>query len=105
VITRTEYCFDHDKKTHSEGAILKGRTIGKKRRLRNKKVPLGSLGRGEYIVESMMADLCPDCQAKLIESIDPGLVEFMEDGAKALECPRCHWQGVVGGSGVAPPDE
>lgn len=87
-------------------AILKGRVIGKKRRLRNKSVPLGSLGRSEYIVESMRADRCPDCQAKLIESIDSELADFMEEGAKTLECPRCHWQGVMGGGGVvAPPDE
>jgi hypothetical protein len=87
------------------GVVLKGRTIGKKRRLRNKSVPMGTPGRSDYIVESMIANLCPDCQAKLIESTDPELIEFKEEGAKALECPKCHWQGVLGGGVVAPPDK
>jgi len=77
---------------------MKGRIRGKKRELRNKSVPMNDPGRGQYIVESMRAGRCPDCQAKLIESTDPELEEFKEDGAKALECPKCHWQGVLAGS-------
>lgn len=74
--------------------------------MRNKNVSINDPGRGQYIVESMMAGLCPDCQAKLIESNDTELEEFMEDGAKALECSKCHWQGVLGGSGdVLLPEE
>jgi len=46
-----------------------------------------------------MVGLCPDCQTKLIESDDPDLEELVEEGARALECPKCHWQGVLGGSG------
>jgi hypothetical protein len=34
---------------------------------------------------------------KLIESTDLELIEFKENMGKAFECPRCHWQGVLGG--------
>ena len=78
---------------------MKGRMRGKKRQIRNKSVPIDDPGRGQYIVESMMVGLCPDCQTKLIESDDPDLEELVEEGARALECPKCHWQGVLGGSG------
>lgn len=78
---------------------MKGRIRGKKRELRNKSVPIDHPGRGQYIVESMQAGRCPDCQAKLIESTDHELIEFNENEnmAKAFECPKCHWQGVLGG--------
>ena len=36
-------------------------------------------------------------QGKLIESTDLELIEFNENMGKAFECPRCHWQGVLGG--------
>jgi hypothetical protein len=62
---------------------------------------MDGLGRGQYIVEAMMAGLCPDCQTKLMESTDLELEEFKDDGAKTFECPRCHWQGILGGSCVA----
>lgn len=78
---------------------MKGRIRGKKRELRNKNVPINDPGRSQYIVESMRAGRCPDCQTKLIASNDPELKDFVEDGAKALECPKCHWQGVLGGVG------
>ena len=77
---------------------MKGRIRGEKRRVRNKSVPINDPGRGQYIVESMRRGLCPDCQAKLIAAQDSELEEFMEGGASALECPKCHWQGVLGGS-------
>jgi hypothetical protein len=77
---------------------MKGRLRGKKRQLRNKSVPIDHPGRGQYIVESMRIGRCPDCQTKLIELTDPDLEEMKEDGAKAFECPKCHWQGVVGDS-------
>jgi len=46
-------------------------------------------------VEAMRLGRCPDCQAKLIESYDPELVDFMEEGMRALECPKCNWQGIL----------
>jgi len=76
---------------------MKGRIRGKKRELRNKSVPIDHPGRSQYIVESMLAGRCPDCQTKLIESTDSELIEFNENMAKAFECPKCHWQGVLGG--------
>jgi len=76
---------------------MKGKIRGRKRKLRNKSVPLNNPGRSQYIVESMKAGRCPDCQTKLIESLDFELDEFKEDGAKAFECPKCHWQGILGG--------
>ncbi len=48
-----------------------------------------------------MAGRCPDCQTKLIESTDLELEGFKEDGAKTFECPKCHWQGLLGGSCAA----
>ena len=77
---------------------MKGRIRGKKRVLRNKAVPLNHPGRGQYVVESMQAGRCPDCQAKLVPSTDPELAELREDWERAMECPKCHWQGVLGGS-------
>jgi hypothetical protein len=68
--------------------------------MRNKNVPMNAPGRGQYIVESMKAGLCPDCQAKLVESNYTELEEFKEEGARALECPKCHWQGILSGSGT-----
>jgi hypothetical protein len=65
--------------------------------MRNKNVPIDNPGRGQYIADSMRLGLCPDCQARLIDSQDPELVGFTEDGARALECPKCYWQGVLGG--------
>lgn len=76
---------------------MKGRIRGKKRELRNKSVPINHPGRGQYIVESMRVGRCPDCQTKLIESTDLELIEFNENMGKAFECPKCHWQGVLGG--------
>jgi len=76
---------------------MKGRIRGKKRELRNKSVPINDPGRGQYIVESMRAGRCPDCQTKLIVSIDSELNDFDENGREAFECPKCHWQGVLGG--------
>ena len=81
------------------GAIMKGRIRGKKRGLRNKSVPINDPGRSQYIVEAMSLGRCPDCQAKLIESEELDLIDFIEDGMRALECPKCHWQGIFGGSG------
>jgi len=68
---------------------------GKKRRLRNNSVPINNPGRSQYIVEAMGRGRCPDCQAKLIESYDSELVDFMEEGMRALECPKCNWQGIL----------
>jgi hypothetical protein len=76
---------------------MKWKVRGKKRELRNKSVPINHPGRGQYIVESMRGGRCPDCQTKLIESTDRELIEFNDNMAKAFECPKCHWQGVLGG--------
>jgi len=35
------------------GAIMKGRTQGNKRKLRNKSVPINDPGRSQYLVEAM----------------------------------------------------
>ena len=78
---------------------MKGRIRGKKRELRNRSVPVNDPGRSQYIVEAMSLGRCPDCQAKLIESYDIDLIDFIEDEMKAFECPKCNWQGILDVSG------
>jgi len=78
---------------------MKGRIRGKKRELRNRSVPMNDPGRSQYIVEAMRLGRCPDCQGKLIDSYSPELIDFMEEGMKALECPKCNWQGIFDVSG------
>ena len=78
---------------------MKGRIRGKKRKLRNISVPINDPGRSKYIVEAMSLGRCPDCQAKLIKSDGRDLIDFIEKGMKALECPKCNWQGIFHVSG------